>query len=169
MYATTDLNTAQNRGAASLARARQRTQQVIQTLNSLFDRLVPAADLLIRLWIANVFWKAGLSKIQSMESTILLFRYEYNVPLLAPEIAAYLATFSELGFSVLLALGLAGRLSALSLFILNAVAVISYPALQAHGLIQHQLWGLLLLVTLLHGPGRLSLDYLLARKLGLNK
>ncbi|MCB1719631.1 MAG: hypothetical protein KDK05_31220, partial [Candidatus Competibacteraceae bacterium] len=79
MYATTDLNTAQNRGAASLARARQRTQQVIQTLNSLFDRLVPAADLLIRLWIANVFWKAGLSKIQSMESTILLFRYEYNV------------------------------------------------------------------------------------------
>jgi putative oxidoreductase len=130
------------------------------------NALAPVGDLIIRLWVANVFWTSGLTKVQSLDTTVLLFRYEYSVPLLPPEIAAYLATFSELGFSVLLALGLAGRLSAAALFVLNIVAVISYPALEAHGLVQHQLWGLLLLVPLLHGPGRLSVDHYIARKFG---
>lgn len=80
--------------------------------------------------------------------------------------AAYLATFSELGFSALLAIGLAGRFSAAALTVLNIVAVISYPALEAQGLVQHQLWGLLLLVPFLHGPGKLSLDHWIARRLG---
>jgi len=62
--------------------------------------------------------------------------------------------------------GLAGRLSAAALFFVNIVAVISYPALEEAGLIQHQLWGLLLLVPLLHGPGKLSLDHLISRRYG---
>jgi putative oxidoreductase len=128
--------------------------------------LAPLGDLLIRLWVANVFWTSGLTKVMSMDTTIQLFRYEYNVPLLPPELAAYLATFSELTFAVLLAVGLFARLGAFALFVLNIVAVISYPALEPHGLVQHQLWGLLLLVPLLHGPGRLSLDRLIGKRFG---
>ena len=144
------------------ARPLELIQLGIRALNA----LAPLGDLVIRLWVANVFWKSGLTKVQSLDTTVQLFRYEYSVPLLPPEVAAYLATFSELGFSVLLALGLAGRFSAAALFVLNIVAVISYPALEANGLIQHQLWGLLLLVPLLHGPGKLSVDHFISRKFG---
>jgi putative oxidoreductase len=141
-----------------------RPVKVIRLAVRSLNVIAPVADLVIRLWVANVFWKSGLTKIQSMETTLQLFRYEYSVPLLPPEIAAYLATFSELTFSVLLAVGLAGRFSALALFILNIVAVISYPALEPHAVIQHQLWGLLLLVSIVHGPGKLSLDHLIAKR-----
>jgi len=137
-------------------------RQAIRVLNA----LAPLGDLVIRLWVANVFWKSGLTKIQSVETTLQLFRYEYSVPLLPPELAAYLSMFTELTFSVLLAVGLAGRLSAAALFFVNIVAVISYPALEEAGLNQHQLWGLLLLVPLLHGPGKLSLDHLISRRYG---
>jgi putative oxidoreductase len=128
--------------------------------------LAPLGDLVIRFWVANVFWQSGLTKIQSFDTTLQLFRYEYSVPLLPPEVAAYLATFSELTFSVLLAAGFAGRFSAAALSVLNIVAVISYPELDANAIGYHQLWGLLLLVPLLHGPGKLSLDHLIAKKLG---
>jgi putative oxidoreductase len=128
--------------------------------------LAPLADLVIRFWVANVFWQSGLTKIQSFDTTLQLFRYEYSVPLLPPEVAAYLATFSELAFSALLAAGFAGRFSAAALSVLNIVAVISYPELDANAVGYHQLWGLLLLVPLLHGPGKLSLDHLIAKKLG---
>ena len=130
------------------------------------NALAPIGDLLIRVYVAHVFWKSGVNKFQSFDTTVQLFRYEYSVPLLSPEVAAYLATFSELVFPALLIVGLAARFSAAALFVLNIVAVISYPTLAAHGVVQHQLWGLLLLVPLLHGPGKLSLDHLLARKFG---
>ena len=145
--------------APRLARPLALLRRVIHAL----DALAPLGDLAIRLWLAAVFWQSGLTKILSMETTILLFRYEYSVPLLPPELAAWLATLSELTFSVLLAAGLAGRFSAAALFVLNIVAVISYPALEAAGLAQHQLWGLLLLVPLLHGPGKLSFDHLIKK------
>ena len=127
------------------------------------DALAPVGDLLIRLWVAKVFWQAGLTKLQSMYSTIGLFTYVYHVPLLPPEVAAYLGTGIEISVPVLLALGLAGRLSAGFLFIYNIVAVISYPGLSAGGLEYHAMWGLMLLITLLHGPGKLSLDYLIEK------
>ena len=127
------------------------------------DRLVPLGDLAVRLYVANVFWKSGLTKIGSWDTTVMLFTYEYQVPLLGPEVAAMLATFVELLFPMLLVLGLAGRFSALVLFVFNALAVISYPGLGEAGVQQHYVWGLLLLMPLLHGPGRLSLDYALGR------
>ncbi|OBS10834.1 DoxX family protein [Acidihalobacter prosperus] len=127
------------------------------------DKAAPLADLLIRLWVAEVFWRAGMVKIQSMYSTLYLFRYEYHVPLLPPEVAAYLATGIELGFPVLLALGLFTRFTAGFLFVYNIVAVISYPALWATGFVDHKIWGIMLLATLLHGPGALSVDALLRR------
>jgi putative oxidoreductase len=129
------------------------------------DILAPLADLALRLWVANVFFKSGLTKIANLDSTVLLFTHEYQVPLLSPEIAAYLGTFTELFFPVLLAIGLGGRLAAGVLFLFNIVAVISYPDLGPAGLEQHQVWGLMLAVTLLHGPGKLSVDHWLAGKL----
>ena len=124
----------------------------------------PALDLGIRLWVANVFWKSGLTKIATWDSTVMLFTHEYQVPLLSPEIAALLATGAELVFPVLLVLGLAGRVSAAALFVFNVIAVISYPDLNEVGLKDHVYWGILLLVTLLHGPGKLSLDHLIQRR-----
>jgi putative oxidoreductase len=138
---------------------------LVRRIRAGFDFLAPVADLAVRLWVATVFFKSGLVKIQSWESTLALFTYEYSVPVLSPEMAAYLGTFTELVFPVFLALGLAGRFSAAVLFFFNIIAVISYPALNEAGLEQHLVWGIMLLVTLLHGPGKLSLDYWIGRKL----
>jgi putative oxidoreductase len=127
------------------------------------DQLAPAADLVVRLWVAMVFFKSGLTKIQSWDTTVLLFTNEYHVPLLSPELAAILGTAVELVVPVFLALGLGGRIAAAVLFVFNIVAVLAYPELEGPGLAQHYVWGILLLVTLLHGPGALSLDRLFSR------
>ena len=127
------------------------------------DWTAPVADLIVRLWVAVVFFKSGLTKIQSWDTTVLLFTNEYHVPLLSPEVAAVLGTATELIVPLFLALGLGARGAAAILFVFNIVAVISYPELEAAGREQHYLWGILLLVTLAHGPGALSLDRLLGR------
>jgi putative oxidoreductase len=127
---------------------------------------VPALDLGLRLFLANVFFKSGLTKIQSWDSTLYLFREEYKVPLLPPDLAAWMGTGSELFFPVLLVLGLFGRFGALGLTILNAVAAYSYyDSLSEAGRNQHLYWGLLLAVLLLHGSGKWSLDTLLEKKM----
>jgi len=123
------------------------------------DMLAPVLDLGIRLYLASVFFQSGLSKIASWDSTLALFDGEYAVPLLPPEVAAFLGTGVELFFPVLLVFGLGSRFAALVLFVFNIIAVISYPDLGAVGLKDHQTWGVLLLVSLLHGPGLLSLDH----------
>jgi putative oxidoreductase len=125
----------------------------------------PLLDLGIRAFIASVFLKSGLTKIASWSVTLALFENEYTVPLLPPNIAAYLGTAAELSLPLLLLLGLGSRFAALALFAFNIVAVISYPDLSPVGLRDHQYWGLLLLVTLFHGPGKLSLDHLIRRRL----
>jgi putative oxidoreductase len=137
---------------------------VIRTITAGLDWLSPLADLAVRLWVATAFFKSGLVKIQSWDSTLALFTYEYSVPVLSPEVAAYLGTFTELFFPVLLVLGLAGRFAAVVLFIFNIIAVLSYPGLMAAGIEQHQVWGLMLLVTLSHGPGKLSLDHWISKR-----
>jgi putative oxidoreductase len=129
------------------------------------DFLSPAIDLAARLWLANVFWKSGLTKIASWQSTQMLFNFEYHVPLLPPNVAAVFATSVELGGSVLLALGLASRFGTAALLILNVTAVISYPDLSDGGLRDHIFWGILLTLFFFHGPGKLSFDHWLRRKL----
>ncbi len=125
----------------------------------------PALDVVLRLFLANVFFKSGLTKIQTWDSTLYLFREEYKVPLLPPDFAAWLATGAELALPVLLVLGLFGRFAALGLFILNAVAVYSYyDQLSEAGLSHHLYWGLLLAVLLLHGVGKWSADGWLERR-----
>jgi putative oxidoreductase len=129
--------------------------------SKVLDSVQPVASLILRLYVANVFWKSGVNKFQSWDSTVFLFEYEYSVPLLSPEMAAIFGTFTELFFPVLLALGLMGRFSAFVLFVFNIIAVVSYPALNDAGIVQHTLWGLILLACLAYGPGKLSLDHLL--------
>lgn len=126
----------------------------------------PVLDLGIRIVIGLVFFQSGLTKIASWASTLALFQGEYSVPLLPPVLAAYMGTAAELGFPIFLVLGLGSRFAAFGLFVFNIIAVISYPGLGEVGLRDHQYWGLFLLVTLLHGPGKLSLDYLISRWLG---
>lgn len=133
------------------------------------DLLSPVFDLAVRLWVAWAFIKSGLVKIQSWDTTLMLFEYEYNVPLLSPQLAAWSGTAAELSLPVLVALGIAGRLSSLALFAFNAVAVYAYAtflfsAEGTAGLQQHILWGTMLLFIVFHGPGKLSVDHLLCKK-----
>ena len=142
--------------------------KLISRIYAKIDLAAPLANLAIRLWVANVFFKAGLTKIKSWDSTMYLFENEYDVPLLSPEFAAMMGTTIELVFPVLLALGLAGRFGAFVLFIFNIMAVISYPDLNAAGIRDHQVWGIMLLVPLLYGPGKLSIDHFIKTKFGQN-
>jgi len=135
---------------------------------NLLGYLTPMLDLGIRLWVARVFWNSGLTKIQSWDTTLMLFEYEYAVPVLPFELAAILATGVELVAPVLLLLGLGTRFGALALFVLNYVAAIAYPDINIAGLKDHYLWGALLAVTFFHGPGAFSVDHFLAKKLRAN-
>lgn len=122
--------------------------------------LLPFLVLYCRFVVASAFFSSGLNKIATWDSTLYLFEYEYNVPIIPWEWAAYLGTFTELFFSVLLILGLFTRMTALILFIFNIIAVISYETLWAGGFYDHQLWGLMLLITFLFGGKYFSLDHL---------
>jgi putative oxidoreductase len=150
---------------AARADLRSRAVARLRAASRGLQALSPAVDLAVRLFVASVFFKSGLTKIATWASTISLFENEYAVPLLPPEVAAFLGTGVELLFPVLLVIGLGTRFSAFVLFVFNIIAVVSYPDLGDVGLRDHQTWGLLLLVALLHGPGKLSLDHLVARRL----
>ncbi len=126
-----------------------------------------ALDLGIRLYMADVFFRSGLVKIRNWDGTRYLFENEYRVPLLPPELAAWLGTFGELFFPPLLALGIAARFAALSLSVVNVMAVVSFWHVLAQNeaaRMSHVYWALLLLVTLCHGPGRLSADDWIRRR-----
>lgn len=137
-------------------------------LYALFVRVLdfssPIANLAIRLYVANVFWLSGQTKIASWDSTLALFENEYAVPLLPPEVAAYMGTAVELSMPVLLVLGLGTRFAATILFVFNIIAVVSYPDLGEVGLKDHIHWGLLLLVPVFYGAGRLSADHWLHKR-----
>lgn len=128
------------------------------------EALQPLALLGARLVVAQAFFASGLTKLRDWDITLSLFEDEYHVPLLPPELAAYLGTGGELVLPVLLALGLGGRFAAAGLSVVNAVAVLSLAEIAPAALQQHQFWGALLLVVLLWGPGRWSADALLARR-----
>jgi putative oxidoreductase len=131
----------------------------------LLDKLQPLLLIGFRLYVAKVFWMSGLTKIRDWSVTLALFTNEYHVPVLPPAAAAFMGTATELSMPVLLALGLATRFGAFVLFVFNIVAVISYAALPAIAIKDHILWGTMILVLLLVGPGKISLDHPLERRL----
>jgi putative oxidoreductase len=126
---------------------------------------VPVAlpALLLRLGVALAFWRSGNVKIASWSTTLQLFANEYNVPVLPPTLAAYLATAVELTTPILLLLGLATRLGAAAMLGMTLVIQIfvypeNYP--------DHLLWAGPLFYLILRGPGAISIDHLIRRRLG---
>jgi putative oxidoreductase len=133
------------------------------SLIALLERFPPSLlQFLFRLSIAAVFWNSGLTKIASWQTTVVLFRDEYHVPLIPPALAATLAATVELSCPVLLVLGLASRLATLPMlgmtFVIEAFV---YP----EDWIEHLGWASLLLFILTRGPGALSLDHVIRRRL----
>lgn len=128
------------------------------------DYLGAFFDLVVRWYLAKIFWQSGILKITSWDATIALFTDVYHVLFLPPEPAAALGAGVELAGSALLLLGLGGRLAAAALFGLNIVIVISYPEISDLGLKDHFYWGVLLLFFVLHGTGKLSIDYWIRRR-----
>ena len=141
-------------------------------LTSLILQLIGIAEripswilgLVIRVGIADLFWRSGQTKVSGWrvtETTVQLFREEYRVPLLPPEIAADLAALQEHLFSFLLVIGLASRLSALGLLGMTAVIqIFVYPLNWP----DHLLWSGCLLYVIARGPGEVSLDALIRRR-----
>jgi len=134
----------------------------------LLDPLQSLFALGARLYVSWQFLKSGYLKVTSWDSTLYLFENEYHTPVLSPHVAAVAGAFGELFFPSLLVLGFMGRLSAIGLFAVNAMAVISYSnVLLAEGfeaaLGQHILWGTLLVFLIVYGPGIFSLDRVLKR------
>ncbi len=118
--------------------------------------------LLCRWGAAGIFWRSGRSKVHGLfsinDSTFDLFRDEYRVPLLPPDVAAVMATVSEHVFPLLLVVGLASRLSATALFGMTMVIeIFVYPESWP----DHLLWSSALVYVILRGPGRVSLDHLI--------
>ena len=117
--------------------------------------------LVLRLGMALVFWRAGQTKLPNWDTTLMLFTEEYKVPIIPPELAAYLATALELAGPVMLVLGLGARLGAAAMLGMTLVIQIfvyptSYPA--------HLLWAGPLLYLVLRGPGALSIDHAIRRR-----
>lgn len=147
----------------------------------IFER-IPASLIafIARFSIAAVFWKSGQTKIEGLgvdlvsgefhlgwprlsDSALALFKDEYRLPLVSPELAAPMAAFAEHFFPILLLVGLATRFSALALLIMTlTIQIFVYPdAYPTHGV-----WAAVLLYLMTRGPGRISLDHWIARRYG---
>ena len=137
--------------------------------SALAARLLPASLLLLvaRLGIASIFFLSGRTKVSGLltitDSTYELFRGDYRLPLVPPEIAAHAATYSEHLFPILLVLGLGTRFAALALLgMTTVIEVFVYPDAWS----THLSWAGLLLPIIAMGAGRWSLDAVLGRRLG---
>ncbi len=131
------------------------------------DRIPQAGlQLCARLAIAPVFWLSGRTKVDGWslkETTFDLFRYEYALPVIPPELAASMATVMEHALPVLLVIGLMTRFAALGLLGMTLVIqVFVYPEAS----VVHAMWSALLLFIVARGPGAWSLDHLLGRRIG---
>ena len=137
------------------------------TIARLLDKLQPLLLLGFRLYVAQVFVLSGLTKTRDWSSTVALFTDEYHVPILPPALAAALGTATELSMPILLVLGLGSRFASGVLFVFNIVAVVSYYAalVETGGVKDHVLWGTMLLVLTLFGPGKIAVDTWLERRL----
>lgn len=126
-------------------------------------RLMPESlvALFARVMIGLVFFRSGLTKIDGFsikDSTFFLFANEYKLPLIPPDIAAYMGTAAELALPLALWAGLMSRFAATGLFIMTLVIqIFVYPS----AYMTHGLWAIPLLLIMTFGPGKISLDYLL--------
>ncbi len=115
--------------------------------------------LVSRVGIAAVFFFSGRTKVEGWltvtDGALELFRTEYRLPLLPPDVAAHLAAYAEHLFPALLVLGFFTRLSALALLGMTLVIqVFVYPDAWP----THLSWAAILLYLVARGPGPVSLD-----------
>ena len=141
--------------------------QIYRRIIEKVSMLEPVALLAARFYVGWAFFSSGLTKLNNWDSTLFLFEEEYHVPLLPYELAAYLGTAAEIILPLLLMAGLASRFSALGLFFVNIVAVISLEDIAAAAYAQHVLWGTLLLQVVIFSGGRFAFDYMVKRKIDL--
>ena len=136
------------------------------TVSGWLGKLEPLLFLAFRLYVARVFVLSGLTKVRDWSSTVALFTDEYHVPLLSPPVAAAVGAATELSMPILLVLGLASRFAAGMLFVFNIIAVMAYYATlsETGGIRDHVLWGTMLLVLTICGPGKIALDTWLERR-----
>jgi putative oxidoreductase len=128
----------------------------------------PVFDLAVRLWIGLVFFRSGVEKVRDWDATVFLFTEEYKLPLLPPDVAAVLGAANELIMPALLFVGLAARLATLPLIAMTCVIQFVLGAgMPAYESTEHVYWLFLLGMVLIRGPGRLSLDHLIARRYAL--
>ena len=122
------------------------------------NSLTPLMLLILRLWMAHVFWVSGILKLEDFDNTIALFHDEYQLPILPPVFAAVLGTIFEITCPILLTLGLATRAATLPLLAMTAVIQFTYDQN-----IQHAYWAMLLGTILCSGAGKFSVDYYLMK------
>jgi putative oxidoreductase len=116
----------------------------------------------LRLAVATVFWNSAMTKLANWQTALALFADEYKVPLLPPDVAAYISVSIELATPVLLVLGLLTRPATLVLLgITSVIEIFVYP--QAWP--THIQWAAMLLVLLCRGAGTFSLDHWLKKRL----
>ena len=118
--------------------------------------------LLARIAMGSTFWLSARTKVEGLltlkDSTFFLFENEYALPVLPVNVAAYLATYSEHLFALMLFVGLGSRLGAAGMLGITAVIqLLVYPGAWP----THLGWAVLLLVIIAQGPGKLSLDHVL--------
>ena len=122
----------------------------------------------LRCWAAQIFYISSRTKVADgfltpSDSAYALFEYEYDLPLLPPDVATHLAVYAETFLPLLLILGLASRLGALGLLCMTMVIqFFVYPDHFA----EHITWAVALLPVLMLGGGKISLDHLLFRPSG---
>lgn len=125
----------------------------------------PLLDLAMRLWIARIFFNSGLTKLRDWESTLFLFEYEYQVPILPNGLAAFLATATEIAAPVLLVIGLASRLAAFPMLAMALVIQFALGSVNpAFDNVEHFYWMFVLAMIVARGPGRIPLDHYIARR-----
>ncbi|WP_374379668.1 DoxX family protein [Dongia sp.] len=130
----------------------------------LYDRLeslpLSLLQLMARVSMATIFWRAGQSKLANWDLTLQLFASEYKVPILPPEFAAPMAAGVELTTPVLLIVGLATRIACLPMIGMTLVIqTFVYP----QSWVEHLSWMTFLLLLLTRGPGVVSLDHWVKR------
>lgn len=118
-------------------------------------------QLAMRIAIGMVFWQSARTKVEGVltlkQSTFFLFQYEYDLPLIPSDIAAYMATYAETGFAILLIVGLATRFAAASLLMMTLVIqIFVYP----EAWIVHLSWMAILTYLMARGGGLISADNL---------
>jgi len=120
-----------------------------------------------RIFIAATFWLSGRTKVDGLlsinQSTFFLFKDEYALPLIPSRLAAYVATYAEHLFPLLLVVGFASRLSASALFVMTLIIqVFVYPDAWR----THLLWATALAFVVFRGPGALSIDHAIRKRYG---